>query len=123
MSPTAATATAPIPAAAPTRPAGRPGPVIAAVAATGSPRAANGLALTEQVADQELLLPGALRDLLVALHRAIEPERRARLAARRERQAFFDACGLPDFRTDTAHIREGDWKVAPIPRALQARRV
>ena len=123
MSPTAATATAPIPAAAPTRPAGRPGPVIAAVAATGSPRAANGLALTEQVADQELLLPGALRDLLVALHRAIEPERRARLAARRERQAFFDACGLPDFRTDTAHIREGDWKVAPIPRALQDRRV
>ncbi|AKC86580.1 malate synthase A [Pseudoxanthomonas suwonensis] len=88
-----------------------------------APRAATGLALTERVAGQEQLLPAPLLGLLVSLHRAIEPERRARLAARRERQAFVDAGGLPDFRADTAALRAGDWKVAPIPRALQDRRV
>lgn len=113
MSATAATA---IP--SPIRPASRPASV-AAVA----PRAAAGLALTERVAGQEQLLPAPLLGLLVSLHRAIEPERRARLAARRERQAFFDAGGLPDFRQDTTELRAGDWKVAPIPRALQDRRV
>ncbi|KAF1697087.1 malate synthase A [Pseudoxanthomonas koreensis] len=113
MSATAATAIPPS-----SRPASRPASV-AAVA----PRAAAGLALTERVAGQEQLLPAPLLGLLVSLHRAIEPERRARLAARRERQAFFDAGGLPDFRQDTAAIRAGDWKVAPIPRALQDRRV
>jgi len=85
--------------------------------------AAAGLALTGQASGQDELLPAPLREMLVSLHRAIEPQRRARLATRRERQAFFDAGGLPDFRADTAHIREGHWKVAPIPRALQDRRV
>src|SRR5690606_13785915 len=47
----------------------------------------------------------------------------ARLAARRERQAMFDAGALPDFRADTRAIREGDWRVAPIPAALLDRRV
>jgi len=113
MSATAATA---IPTSS-ARPANRPANVAVA------PRAAAGLALTERVAGQEQLLPAPLLGLLVSLHRAIEPERRARLAARRERQAAFDAGALPDFRTDTAAIRQADWKVAPIPRALQDRRV
>lgn len=69
-----------------------------------------------------LLTPAAL-ELLASLHRLIEPQRQARLAARRERQAFFDAGGLPDFREDTRAIREGDWKVAALPAALQDRRV
>ena len=99
----------------PIRPASR-------AADVATPRAA-GLSLTERVAGQEQLLPAPLLGLLVSLHRAIEPERRARLAARRERQAFFDAGGLPDFRADTAGIRADDWKVAPIPAALQDRRV
>ncbi|WP_218569743.1 MULTISPECIES: malate synthase A [Gammaproteobacteria] len=82
-----------------------------------------GLTLTTQVAGQSELLPPAALGLLVSLHRAIEPERQARLAARRERQAFFDRGGLPDFRADTAAIRAGDWTVAPLPAALQDRRV
>ena len=82
-----------------------------------------GIALTANLVGQDALLPPGALALLVSLHRAIEPARQARLAARRERQAFFDAGGLPDFRADTAHIREGHWKVAPIPRALQDRRV
>ena len=50
-------------------------------------------------------------------------KRDALVAKRTARQADFDAGVLPDFRTDTAAIRAGDWKVAPIPAALQDRRV
>lgn len=69
-----------------------------------------------------LLTPAALR-LLADLHRGFEARRQARLQDRRERQAFFDAGGAPDFREDTAGIRAADWRVAPIPRALLDRRV
>ncbi len=82
-----------------------------------------GIALTANVVGQDALLTPGVLALLVSLHRAIEPERQARLAARRERQAFFDAGGLPDFRADTRTIRDGDWTVAPVPTALQDRRV
>ena len=82
-----------------------------------------GIALTANLVGQDALLPPGALALLVSLHRAIEPARQARLAARRERQAFFDAGGLPDFRQDTRAIREGDWTVAPVPTALQDRRV
>jgi malate synthase len=54
------------------------------------------------VAGQDTVLPAPLLALLVSLHRAVEPGRQARLQARRERQAFFDQGGLPDFRDDTA---------------------
>jgi len=82
-----------------------------------------GLALTRQDAGQSALLPPALLALLVTLHRAIEPARQARLAQRQARQAEFDGGALPDFRADTAAIREEDWTVAPIPAALSDRRV
>jgi len=75
-------------------------------------------------------LPGQARvlttdalQLLADLHRRIEPVRQQRLAARRERQAEFDAGALPDFRADTREIREMDWRVAPVPAALADRRV
>ncbi|HBD18745.1 MAG TPA: malate synthase A [Arenimonas sp.] len=71
---------------------------------------------------EDLLGPAALA-FLVDLHRAFEGERQARLAARRQRQARFDAGELPDFRADTRAIREGDWTVAPAPAALTDRRV
>lgn len=82
-----------------------------------------GIALTANLAWQSELLPPPVLALLVSLHRAIEPGRQQRLAARRERQARFDQGELPDFRVDTAALRAGDWKVAPIPAALQDRRV
>ena len=72
---------------------------------------------------QDDLLPPSARALLLELHRQFEPERQARLAARRDRQARFDAGELPDFRADTRDIREGDWRVAEIPAALLDRRV
>lgn len=70
----------------------------------------------------DVLTPAAL-SFLAGLHARFEPVRQARLAARRERQAFFDAGGLPDFREDTRAIRAGEWKAAPLPKALLDRRV
>jgi malate synthase len=29
---------------------------------------------------------------------------------------------MPDFLPETKHIREGDWKIAPLPKALERRR-
>ena len=42
---------------------------------------------------------------------------------REERQKELDAGALPDFLPETKHVRDGDWKVAPIPADLQDRRV
>ena len=82
-----------------------------------------GISLTANLAGQSELLPPPALALLVSLHRAIEPGRQQRLTARGQRQAEFDRGVLPDFRADTAAIRDGDWRVAPIPTALQDRRV
>ncbi len=62
-------------------------------------------------------------DLLVELHQRFDLRRQALLEARRQRQQRFDAGELPDFLAETSLIRAGDWKVAPIPAALQDRRV
>jgi malate synthase len=70
----------------------------------------------------EILTPSAL-DFLARLSRAFEPRRRELLGARVRRQAEFDAGTLPDFLPETAHIRDGDWTVAPCPAQLQDRRV
>ena len=82
-----------------------------------------GIALSGRAEGQDALLTDAALAFLAGLHRRFEPERRARLAARQRRQAEFDAGALPAFREDTRAIREGDWRVAPIPAALLDRRV
>ena len=69
-----------------------------------------------------LLTPEAVA-FLGELHTRFDARRRQLLATRAARQQAFDAGQLPDFRTDTARIRAGDWRVAPIPAALQDRRV
>jgi malate synthase len=70
----------------------------------------------------EILTDDALA-FLAELHTRFEPGRQERLAARRTRQAAFDAGALPDFLPDTKAVRDGDWRVAPIPADLQDRRV
>jgi malate synthase len=45
------------------------------------------------------------------------------LARRREVQARYDAGERPSFQPDTAEIRDGEWRVAPIPADLADRRV
>lgn len=70
----------------------------------------------------EVLTPEAL-GFLSELHRRFDGRRKALLKARQTRQARYDAGELPDFRTDTLDIRQGDWRVAPAPHDLRDRRV
>ena len=70
----------------------------------------------------EVLTSEAL-SLVAELHRALDARRKALLAEREVRQARFDAGETPDFRADTAHIRDADWRIAPIPADLLDRRV
>jgi malate synthase len=71
---------------------------------------------------EEILTPGAL-ELVASLHRAFNGRRKELLARRGEVQKRLDAGELPDFLAETVAVREGDWKVAPIPRDLLDRRV
>ncbi|MBV9540969.1 MAG: malate synthase A, partial [Alphaproteobacteria bacterium] len=70
----------------------------------------------------EILTEEALA-FVAGLHRAFDARRLELLAARVERQKKLDAGALPDFLPETKHIREGDWRVAPIPPDLLDRRV
>jgi malate synthase len=70
----------------------------------------------------EILTPEALA-FVAKLHRAFEPRRQELLKKRVERQARIDAGEMPDLLAETKHIREGNWKIAPLPKALEYRRV
>lgn len=71
----------------------------------------------------ESILSTEALEFVAKLHRAFEGRRQELLKARIARQARIDAGEMPDFLPETKHIREGDWKVAPVPAALQCRRV
>jgi malate synthase len=71
---------------------------------------------------ERVLTPEAL-EFVAAIARRFEAQRQGLLQARAVRQAAWDAGGLPDFLPETKAIREGDWKVAPIPADLLDRRV
>ena len=71
----------------------------------------------------ETILTEPALALVAKLHRAFEPRRQELLAARAERAKRLDAGERPDFLAETEAIRDGDWKIAPVPPALQCRRV
>jgi malate synthase len=71
----------------------------------------------------ETILTLPALELVVRLHRTFQARRQQLLAARVERARRLDAGERPDFLSETKAIRDGDWKVAPIPQALQCRRV
>jgi malate synthase len=71
---------------------------------------------------EEILTREAL-EFFAELQRRFDPTRRELLRLRVERQARIDAGELPDFLPETREIREGDWKVAPVPDDLRDRRV
>ncbi|HWF75764.1 MAG TPA: malate synthase A [Caulobacteraceae bacterium] len=70
----------------------------------------------------EVLTPEALA-FLGELHRKFDARRLELLARRQARQKRFDAGESPDFLPETKSVRDGDWKVAPIPADLLDRRV
>ncbi|SFD99114.1 malate synthase [Actinacidiphila alni] len=90
--------------------ASAPSPAVVSEAAGPVPRA------------EEVLTPEALV-FLAELHRRFAPRRAELLARRRERRAEIARTGTLDFLPETAHIRDGDWQVAPAPAALNDRRV
>jgi len=60
---------------------------------------------------------------IMDLAERFQARRDALLVERAAYQKRLDAGELPDFLKETADIRSGEWKVAPIPRDLQNRRV
>jgi malate synthase len=72
---------------------------------------------------QDEVLTDAAGHFLAALHREFAPRRAALLARRAKRRAEIARTSSLDFLPGTAHIREGDWQVAPCPEALNDRRV
>jgi malate synthase len=77
--------------------------------------------LPEPSLDQ-VLTPDALA-FVVELERTFGAERLRLLDARTMRQLRLDAGEKPDFLPETAAVRAGDWKVAPLPKDLQDRRI
>jgi len=61
--------------------------------------------------------------LVAKLHRAYETRRQELLTKRVERTRRLDAGERPDLLAETKWIRDGNWKIAPIPADLQCRRV
>ena len=83
-----------------------------------------GLAVSGAMAARydEILTPDALA-FIAGLQRQFDARRKELLAARAARQKRFDAGETPDFLAETAAIRAGDWRVAPLPAELLERRV
>src|SRR5207247_1198568 len=63
------------------------------------------------------------RAFIADLHARFEPARRTLLARRAERQAAFDRGELPGFSSESADVRDGDWRIPPAPADLTDRRV
>src|SRR5487761_493830 len=71
---------------------------------------------------EEILTPSAL-NFVAFLANKFSARREELLQARIARQAELDLRVLPDFREETRYIREGNWKISPVPADLQDRRV
>jgi len=71
----------------------------------------------------ETILTNIAIVFLKELEKNFGKQRKELLQKRVERQEQFDNGERPDFLEETKHIREGDWKVDPVPEDLQDRRV
>lgn len=69
-----------------------------------------------------VLTPEAL-GFVADLARRFAPRVEELLARRRDVQARFDSGERPNFLPETARVREGDWKISPLPAELLDRRV
>jgi malate synthase len=85
---------------------------------------AEGVEFTAPIPDEfaEILTPEAV-SFVARLSREFGGRVEGILQKRAERQERIDAGEMPDFLPETREIREGDWKIAPIPEDLQDRRV
>lgn len=83
-----------------------------------------GMKITGPLGDgyADILTPEALA-FVAELHRRFEHRRQELLHDREERQKRLDAGEQPDFLPGTRQIREGNWKISPLPEDLKDRRV
>lgn len=79
--------------------------------------------LGPQLPDSDRVLTPETLGFVAGLHRKFNAERLRLLTARKERQKRIDAGERPDFLAATKSVREGSWKVLPVPADLQDRRV
>jgi malate synthase len=79
------------------------------------------IAGSQGAAEAEILTPKAL-EFLGALASNFEAERQSLLAARVARAEALRTGKLYEFLPETASVRQGDWRVAPIPPDLEDRR-
>src|SRR5215813_4708027 len=70
----------------------------------------------------KVMTPGAVA-FIAELERKFGPVRRRLLARRADIQDRLDGGWKPDFLPETKAIRDSDWRVAPIPRDIEDRRV
>ena len=86
--------------------------------------AEEGVVVTRPVSGEqaEILSPDAVR-FVADLARRFTARRNELLKLRAIRQKEIDSGHFPDFLPETKSIREGQWKVAPIPKDLCDRRV
>ena len=89
-----------------------------------SPSLPTGVQISAAVSPEfaAVLTPQAL-EFVAGLHRTFAARRLELLAAREARQARLEAGEQLEFLPQTASVRTGDWKVAPLPANLQDRRV
>lgn len=76
----------------------------------------------ESIESKEILLPEAL-EFIADLHVKFNTRRKELLNMREDRQKKLDSGEKLDFLEETKAIREGNWKVAALPKDLQDRRV
>lgn len=79
-------------------------------------------ALPNPEVETQVLTPEASA-FLTKMARKFEPRRQELLQRRVVRQQKIDAGQMPEFLSETAHVREEEWTVAPIPQDLLDRRV
>ncbi len=70
----------------------------------------------------DVLTPQAI-EFLNELSQKFEPTRSQLLEKRKKRQADIDAGQMPDFLSETRSIRESDWRISPVPKDLERRKV
>jgi malate synthase len=79
--------------------------------------------LAKPVPGQDAVLTPEALAFLVDLVRTFRPRVTELLAKRAERQKDFDSGKAPEFLAETANIRSGDWRCAPVPEVIADRRV
>jgi len=73
--------------------------------------------------EYEAILTREAVEFVATLARRFAPRRDEVLARRRVRQSEIDGGATPDFLAATRDIREGSWRIAPVPADLLDRRV